>query len=487
MFQVIFAEFKHETNTFSTQITDLSSYQRRRFATGHEMIKLLRGTRTESAGVLDTMLQQPDVDLIPVVSADAMPAGRVSAAFHQDICGRLIAAIRETGSIDGVLLCLHGAMVTETSEDGEGDLLMQVRQAVGPDAMIVATLDLHANITEKMQRYANALIPFDYYPHTDMYERGQEAAQMMLRALRGEIKPTMVCASVPIALPPLSTEEPAMKKFVDLAHDRETMPGVLSVGIAHGFVCADIQELGMTVVAVTDQNPELADKISTEFAAALWRDRHVLKPANIGLDEAMEAAAVPGEGPLVLADLSDNPGGGSTCDGTHILKAMIAAQIKKAAVAHIFDPESVQACEKAGVGQTVPLRLGGKLRPDILGTPVECNAYVKMICDGRYVNRGPMSGGIQVDLQKSAVVMIDDIAVIISSNVTQPYDLEIFYAHGIDPLSKQVLLLKSTIHFRAAFGPIARKILNVSVPGLTIQDPLTVSYTRCRRPIYPLD
>lgn len=487
MYHIIIAEFKHETNTFSIQPTGMAAYRNRIYAEGHEMVRLLSGTATEIGGVLDVLGIQPDVCLLPVICADAMPAGPVTAEVYNEISFRLIQAIQAAGKVDGILLCLHGAMVTENSEDGEGDLIELVRKSAGDETMIIATLDLHANITHKMQQYADVLINYDYYPHTDMYERGKEAAQILLRTLHGEIKPVMVCATVPIILPPLSTCEPVMQKFVEMVHAFETMPGVQTVSIAHGFPCADIHELGMTVVAVTDNDHEQASRISTRIAAELWHDRRILKPDSMHVNEAIDEAEAAVGGPVIIADLTDNPGGGSTCDGTHILRAMIARNVKNAAVAHIYDPDSVARCEAAGVGQTVKLCLGGKGRPDILGYPIECEAYVRLICDGRYKNRGPMSGGVTVDLHKSAVVMIGDIAVIVSSNVTQPHDLEIFYAHGIDPCSKHILLVKSTNHFKAAFNPIAMKVLNVAVPGLLPQDPLTLNYVRCRRPIYPLD
>ncbi len=297
----------------------------------------------------------------------------------------------------------------------------------------------------------------------------------------------MVCKSVPIILPPLSTNEAVLRPFVDQMHAYEATPGVLTVSIAHGFLCAYIHELGMTVVAVTDQDPEHATRIADELAARLWQDRHRLKPENMSVEEALDEAEKSAEGPVILADLTDNPGGGSPGDGTHILRAMIRRKVKNAAVALICDPESVASCVKAGVGQTVKLRLGGHIYPDLLGQPIECEAYVRMVSDGRYRNRGPMSGGVVVDLQKSAVVLIGGIEVIVTAQVTQPYDVEIFYAHGIDPVQKHLLLLKSTNHFKAAFGPIARRVLNVSVPGLLAQDPRSVDYQNCRRPIYPLD
>ena len=496
MFNIILAEFKHETNTFSTQNTDMAHYRMRRYVPGQEMLSLLTGTATEVGGFIDVLAGQPDVCLLPVITANAMPAGPVTRDVFDDVCARITGMIRATPKVDGVLLCLHGAMVTTDSEDGEGDLLEAIRQAAGDGAMLVATLDLHANITKKMECYADVLINFDYYPHTDMFERGTEAARIMLDTLRGRIRPVMRCVHLPMILPLISTSDPVMRKFVEQVHELEQDSRVLSVSISHGFLCADIHELGMTVIAVTDQDPGLAECLAGGLADQLWQDRSNMKRRSYSAEEAIaeveaETQADPGPdaaaGPVIFADLTDNPGGGSTCDGTHILRAMIEHQVKNAAVALIYDPESVMAAEKAGVGHTVALRLGGKSRPELLGPPIECMAYVKLVSDGRYKNRGPMDGGVPEDLGKSAVVVIGDISVIISAKITQPYDTEIFYAHGIDPRGKNILLLKSTHHFRAAFGPLARRIIPVEVPGLVFQNPSMIPYARCRRPIFPLD
>ena len=395
MFRIAIAEFKHETNTFSDTPTTFESYQKSRYyIEGEQIIPFFTGVQSEMGGVLKVLAGRPDVTLIPIVAASAMPAGPVTQDVFDLTRDKMVQGLRAAGQLDGILLVLHGAMVTETSEDGEGDFLEAIRAEVGAKIPIIVTLDLHSNITEKMSRYADVMINFDSYPHSDMYDRGLEAAAMMLNTLEGKIKPVMYCARRPLMLTSMPSAHPAMQPYVDKAHQYEKDPRVLTVSISHGFFCADIYEEGLTIVAVTDNDAALARQIAEELAEAMWQDRVNLKRNHYTADQAIiEAMAAP-EGPVILADVTDNPGGGAPCDGTHLLRAMIAHNVQNAAVAMIYDPESVQAAMQAGVGNTVRLRLGGKTRPEIAGEPIECDAYVRLLMDGQYVNKGPMGGGL---------------------------------------------------------------------------------------------
>jgi len=487
MYRVLIASFKHETNTFAGGITDIDCFRLRELVVGEQLIDYYKDTGTELGGFLTALATQPDIELLPVVAANAMPSGPVADAVAADIQTRVLAAIDANPRVNGVLLSLHGAMVTESSEDGEGDLMAAIRTKVGRDVPIIATLDLHSNFTRKMQESATALIHFDYYPHSDMYERGIEAGQLMLATLRGEVRPVMRYAKLPLLLASVTTLTQPMKRFVDLAHQYETDPGVISVSISHTFFCADIHELGVAVVAVTDGDAELAQSIADDIAAEIWSARPSLLRRLWAPHEALDEALATQLGPVVLSDGTDNPGGGSPCDGTHLLQAMIARGVEDAALALIYDPESVSAAERAGVGATVKLSLGGKSRPEILGLPIECSAYVRSLHDGRYVNKGAMGRGVTVDLLKSAVVVIGGIEVIVAANRTQPWDPEIFRAHGIEPREKRIIVLKSTVHFRANYEALAAKIIDVECPGLLPQDATALPYMKCRRPMYPLD
>ena len=486
MYNIIIAGFAHETNTFSTKKADREAFQRRNFVFD-DLINKYRGVKMEVGGFIDVLETYDDVNIVPAFAANAMPSGVVTQDVHQELCDKIVEVIKAQDRVDGILLSLHGAMVAEHIDDGEGYFIEAARNAAGKDVPIFVTLDLHCNMTERMMANADVFISNDYYPHSDMYERGCEAAEVMMRTLHGEIKPCMRWTRRPLMLPSLPTSLPVVKKFVDMMHEYEKDERVVSVSINHGFFGADIYDCGMSVVAVTNDDPEFADTIVNSIADGMWEDRAILRRKHYSPEEAIFEANKETKGPVIFADVNDNPGSGSTCDGTNLLRAMINADVQNAAVAHIFDPESVQDCMKAGVGNIVHLRLGGKQRPDILGEPIECDAYVKLLSDGKYINDGPMSGGMLIDLMGSAVVQIGGIEVIVSSNVTQAYDVRVLRAHGIEPEKKKIIALKSKIHFRAAFEPLAARVIDVECPGLMKQDPVKMGHKNVRRPIYPLD
>ena len=488
MFNVLMACFRHETNTFSTQRTDYQAYKSLAYALGEEVIEKYKGTRSETGGFIARLEKENDINLIPVILAEARPSGPVTADFYEHVCDEMKKAVAQQQRIDGVLLSLHGAMVIENRLDGEGDFLEYVRGLVGPEVPIIATLDLHAIITEKKARNATVLINYDYYPHTDMFERGYEGADIILRTLRGEVKPTMSCKKLPLILPFVSSSHTVMKQYLDMAHEYEKDSRVLTVSISYGFPYGDVPELGTAVVAVTDGDGAYAEKIAERIANGLWEQRKELKKTYYDLEDAISIINGSDEGPFVVPDVTDNPGGGASCDATVILQAMLNRGVKNAIVAQICDPESLQLCYEAGIGNSVELRLGGKLGPASAGAPIECTAYVKRLTDGTYTNRDYINGGYPVTLGKTALIVVDDIEIILTGCTEQPFDTEMLYSHGIDPRKKHCILLKSAVHYKAAYEPIAHRILPIHIDGGMLQEDISkIPYKHITRPIYPLD
>ncbi len=481
------ASFLHESNTFSEHISDLAWFQKRCWKFGDEILVRFRGVKTEFGGFIDVMEQYEDIELVPVIAAEATPSGPVADEVAETVRNVIVDTLRQASAVDAVLLSLHGAMVTESSEDGEGDLLEIIRQTVGRHVPIYATLDLHANVTEKMVENADVFIPYDRYPHTDKYERGLQAAELLAQTLHGEIRPCMETVKLPLLFPLVGTDTPVMEPVVRLIHELEEEPGILNVSVTHGFISADIWEAGAAVQAVTDGDKEKALWAAQRAAKVLWEKRRTFSAGYLSAEEAVQAAAASRKLPCVISDGPDNPGGGSYADGTYVLKALMDAGVKSAVVALIYDAETVERCEQAGEGAMVFLSLGGKAVPQRLGAPVECEARVLKLTDGRYRNHGPMNPGLQMDLLGTALIDINGIRVIVVKNPTQPYDFGLMELHGIDPREEEILVLKSAVHFTGAYGPIAGEILYVSYPGICVLSTKDVKFMRCRRPVYPLD
>jgi len=378
-------------------------------------------------------------------------------------------------------------MVTEELEDAEGDLMQAVRETVG-ETWIVTTLDLHANITEKMAHYADVIIGFDTYPHVDCYERGFEAGQLLFGMNRGNVQPTMAYRQLPLltAPPAQCTMKSPMTEVINALHALETERGVVTATLSMGFPFADITDAGVSVLVTTNGDMALAETHADRFAAHIWemRDRFTFNLHSV--EAAIEIANQTDGNPIVLADGADNPGGGGPCDGTTILRKFIEADVQDAVIAVIADPESVDQAVKARVGNRVQLNVGGKTDTQH-GAPVALTGSVKALSDGRFILKGPMGRGTAGNMGRTAVVQIGGIEIILTERRIQPYDAQVLRSVGIEPKARKLIALKSAVHFRADYTPIAHQILDVDTPGVHSPNLFNYDYQKLRRPIYPLD
>jgi microcystin degradation protein MlrC len=491
-YRVLIAGFMHETNTFSRLSTTLDDYRRRFLVEGNDMVPKFKGTRNEIGGFIDAVAShgwQP----VYVVAANATPSGKLTKECWETIRDMIVNGCRRAGKLDGVCLSLHGAMVTETEDDAEGALLELVRGVVGPEVPIAVTLDLHANATERMAKNANTLISYRTYPHIDGYERAVQAAALVQAAMDGSKKPRCLLvqpAMLEGAQHGRTTEPGLMLDLLAKADAFEKEPGIDVVSIQAGFTWADIPCTGPSIAVTYEPGSEArARAIARALIDEIWRRREEgaatgYRPIADGIAAARAGAGK--KGPLVIADGTDNPGGGGYNDTTPVLQALLDAGIRNAAVGTIYDPGTVQQAIKAGVGAEIEVNLGGHTDP-AMGAPVKAKAVVKMLSDGVFKNDGPMNAGVETSMGPTAVLRIDGIDVVTTSNRIQTIDLQVFLSQGIDPAAKNVLVVKSVQHFRAAYGPIARDIVLVDSGGICSPDISRLKFTRLRRPIWPFD
>jgi microcystin degradation protein MlrC len=480
------AMVSHETNTFSPIRTDRRQFEARDLHYGGEILEAYRNTGTCLGGMIDGAGTH-GVALVPSLAAAAAPAGRVAKEFYAEARDRLVADLRAAGPLDGVLLDLHGAMVVEGLDDGEGDLLGAVRATVGA-VPIAVTLDFHANVTSAMVRSATLLHGYKTYPHVDMDARGREAVARLADVAAGRVRPTVAFRQPPM-LPPIAgqlTTRGPMRRLYDLADALETRRGVLSISVFAGFPLADVPDAGLSIYVATDGDQALADALADELAAAAWALRREFLHRALPVKDAVARALALDGRPVVLADIADNTGGGAAGDTTGILRELLRVGARGATVACLWDPAAVRACLEAGVGATLTVAVGGKVDARH-GAPLTVNGRVRTLSDGRFVHRGPMFRGLEGRLGPTAVLDVDDIKIILISQRWQTLDPEMIRFTGIDPMAEKILVVKSSIHYRAAFEPIARAILEVDAPGLSSSDLGRFTFTRVRRPIFPLD
>ena len=480
------AMVSHETNTFSPISTDRGQFEARDLRYGGEILEAYRDTGTCLGGMIDGAAAR-GVTLVPSLAAAASPAGRVLKSFYAETRERLLADLRAAGPLDGVLLDLHGAMVVEGIDDGEGDLLQAVRGAVG-SVPIAVTLDFHANVTRAMVETATLLHGYKTYPHVDMEARGREAALRLADVAGGRLRPTVAFRQPPM-LPPIAGQATArgpMRRLYDLADAMERRPGVISISVFAGFPLADIHDAGLSIYVATDRDQALADALADELAEAAWALRREFLHTALSVKDAVARALALDGRPVVLADIADNTGGGAAGDTTGILRELLRVGARSATVACLWDPPAARACAEAGVGATVSLAVGGRIDPRH-GAPLAVTGRVRTLSDGRFVHRGPMCRGLEGRLGTTAVLDVNDVKIILISHRWQTLDPEMIRFVGIDPTAEKVLVVKSSVHYRAAFEPLAHAVIEVDAPGLSMSNLGRFTFKNLRRPIFPLD
>jgi microcystin degradation protein MlrC len=477
----------HETNTFSNVPTDRAQFEARDLRYGGEIVETYRGTGTCLGGMI-AAAERLGATLVPSVAAAASPAGRVTRDIYEHVKRRMLADLETAGHLDGVLLDLHGAMVPEGVDDGEGDIIAAVRRVVGPEVPIAVTLDFHGNLGADMVGKADLLHGYKTYPHVDMAERGAEATERLAQMVDRRIRPTAAWRKPPL-LPPLGSQGTArgpMRRLYDLADEMEKDPKVLSVSVFAGFPLADIPDAGLGIYVVTDDDQALAERLAARLARVAWEHRREFIHTALPVKDAVARALAADARPVVLADMADNTGGGAAGDGTEILRELLRVGARSAVVACLWDAAAVQQCVKAGVGARVTLDVGGKV-DDRHGAPLSVTGTVRTLSDGRFIHRGPMMNGLPGRLGPTAVLDVDDVKVILITHRWQTLDPEMIRFVGLDPLKEKILVVKSTIHYRAAFEPIAKEIIEVDAPGLSSSNLSRFDFQRVRRPIFPLD
>lgn len=487
--RLVIAQMKHETNTFSPVPTPLARFGhgRSRPWEGREAYEEFKGTGSALGAFID-LAEQAGAEVVLPVAAQAWPSGRVSQDAYELIAGKIVDAVAK--GCDAVLLDLHGAMVSERFDDGEGELLARLRR-VAPRVPIGVAHDMHANLFPATGRTATTLAGYQTYPHVDMYETGLRAAKPVFDLLKGNSKPTLAFGHRPM-LPHVmrqSSLDSPNREIQSRARDMEA-GGALSASFFVGFPHADIPYAGASAVVVTDGDPELARRYCDELLDMAWQNRAKFvyrpEPLQSSLRTAIESKARP----VVLLDHYDNCASGGTMDTMEVLGAILDAGLEEVAAFAICDPQAVSQMKQAGVGARVTLPLGGKVdltSLGIKGRPRAVSGTVKRMVDGLYRNEGPMGRGELMDMGATAVLDSGRAEIVVVSRQVEPYDIAAFRAVGIDPAAKRYLMLKSRVHWRAGLGGIARAVVECAGVGVCTSDYSQLEFKRLRRPVYPLD
>ena len=488
----VIAVMRHETNTFSPLPTTLADFGRRGGTaeplTGAAAIEAYGGTNNPSAAFLEfARARGAEVDF--AVAGNAVPSGKVEDRAFETMAGLTVDAVRR--GCDAILLDLHGAMVTDSHDDGEGELLKRLRRAA-PGVPIAVALDFHTNMTADMVGNADIITGYRTYPHVDMRDTGARATRTLGAMLDGTSKPVMAWGNRPM-LTHMLKQTPAgqpMKDIMDLANAEEDGGHVLNASVFGGFPLADIPHAALSAVVVADRDAAQARAFCDRLLDMSWARRRDfvfdIEPVEVSLARARTLDG----GPIVLADHGDNTGAGGNQDVMEVLDAAIRMGLTDMAAGPIWDPGAVAAMIAAGVGAEVTLDLGGKTDMPALGLkgrPLRLSGTVRRITDGRFKVTGPMMTGMMLSLGRCAVLDTGTMEIVVSEQRCEPFDTGVFTHAGIDPTRKKYVLIKSRQHFRAGFEPIARHIVLVAGPGVCSSDYSLFPFKHLARPIYPLD
>jgi microcystin degradation protein MlrC len=485
---ILIAGFQHETNTFAPSKANYENFER---GEGHPAMPrgaAMLGLRDVNlpAGGFIRAAEAAGWQLVPVLWAGASPSAHVSADAYERIAGEIVAAAQQ-GGFDAVYLDLHGAMVSEAFDDGEGELLARVRRAVGAAVPVVASLDLHANVTERMLANADALVAYRTYPHVDMAETGARAAALLRQLFERGAPFARAVRRLPFLIPingMCTLLEPARSMYAQLG-DAEG-GAVTSLSFAPGFPAADFPECGPVIWGYGEDAHAVEAAVNALYERMLadeaqWQVPFLTPDAAVAEALRLAADATRAQaGPVVIADTQDNPGAGADSNTAGMLRALVAANAQDAAVGLLFDPAAAAAAHTAGVGAALELTLGGKsgVRGD---EPFTGRFEVVALSDGRCRYDGPMMHGMQVELGPVACLRIGGVLVAVSSTKAQMLDRNLYRVAGIEPERMKILVNKSSVHFRADFEPIARAVLVAKAPGPMVADPADLPWKHLKR------
>ncbi|MBM3547622.1 MAG: M81 family metallopeptidase [Alphaproteobacteria bacterium] len=475
------AALSTESNTFSPIPTDLESFTGNRYFRPGEHPEHPTNTSSAVLVVARKRAGESNAVLIEGTVTGAAPAGTTSRAAYEQLRDEILGQLKAALPVDVVALGLHGAMIAHGYDDCEGDLLARARALAGPKAAIGATLDPHCHMTPAMLTAADLLICYKEFPHTDFVERAEELLSLLVATARGDIRPAMSTWDCRMIDSFMTSRQP-IRGFVDRMTALEGKDGVLSVSIVHGFSAADVPHLGAKMLVVTDNRREQGDRLAKTLGQELFSLRGQGAPRHLSPDEGIDRAVAASEGPVVLADRWDNPGGGVAGDSTAILHRMLERGITNAAIGALWDPIAVRFCHAAGEGARLKLRFGGKAAPTS-GKPVDAEVEVTRVAKDATQN---FASSI-VSLGDAAAVRIAGIDVVLETKRAQTFDPSLFRNLGIDPAQRRLVVVKSSNHFHAGFAPIAKEIHYIDSGGPYPSDPRRVPYKRIPRPVWPID
>jgi len=484
--RLVIGEIMQETNSFSSITASVEDFENCIFLEGNEILQKLKDTNTEVAGFVD-VIRKEKCDSVYTLAANAVPSGFVQRKTLDFLVQRLLKQLRKIRNMDGIYIVLHGAMAVDEIHDGSGEILQAVRNEVESHIPIVASLDLHANLTTVMVRYADALVAYHTSPHTDMRETGRKATNILVQIVKGEIVPEMVFCKIPMLLPienAFTYKEPALK-IMQKIKEIETQPGVVSAFVCHVQPWLDVPNVGCSAMVLTNNNKVLAEKKAEELANLFWSLRHdFLKVGLVPVREAIQRAMNEREGPFIFGDSADSLPSGAAGDNTAVAKALLDMKVDKPCYVTLVDPEVVDLAVKAGVDSIISVYLGGK-RDKTFSHPIKVVAKVKSVSDGVFKIKAPMATGLECSMGRTVVLLVGKIYIVVMERKVLTFDPALYRSVGLEPKDAHIVVVKCCL--LSFYSDIAKEMIFVDTPGESSAHLTSLPYRHITRPIYPFD
>lgn len=485
--RVALGNIVQESNSFTPVPGSWDHFPPGHLLRGAAIVAQRQGTRTEVGAAID-VARAEGVELIPLLSATtSASAGPMLTEVFAALRDELVAGLRAAEPFDGALLVLHGAMAAQGYEDATGEILRAARAVVG-DRPLVATLDLHANVTARMVQHADALVGYHTAPHIDLYETGERGMRLLAHMLRGQARPAAALRRLPMIVPAENgrTTEGPYAEVMDRAIELMRRPDVLDISAFSVQPWLDVEDVGCSVVVNTDGDPALADQLADELADMFWERRHAfavtLAPTQATIRRALEAE----RGPFVLADSADAPSSGAPGDSTVVLEYLVAAQPSRPCLHNIVDAAAAAKLHEAGVGAEVTLEVGGGSGVAFYKS-LKVTGQVARLSDGDFTNQGAGFRGVVFRRGLTAVLQIGQIALVVMERAVIQWDPQLYRSVGLEPRDAQIVIVKSPAAFRAEYEPLAAEVAVLDAPGVCSPNLPALPWKYARRPIFPLD
>ena len=488
--RIAMASFGHEANTFSPHITTMTDFEQRWLVEGEALLSTTRGTNSCEAGAASVLEDCEDCEIVPLMGARALSGAPLDALSYAELERDLLARLRAALPVDGVLLVLHGAMMCEDDPDATGAVLAAVRAVVGPDVPVVGTLDLHANVTERMVREATALVGYHTAPHVDMFQTGQSAARILLATAEGRARPTPALVRLPMIVPPENarhTDGP-LSEVIGRVLEMERRGEILHGAVYPVQPWMDTPDLASSVVIITDGDRAAAQRQARAVAEAFWARRAAFVPQYVSAEDAVRRALAREDGTVIFCDSADSTTSGSTGDSTEVLQALLAHGPLSGvdALLNIVDAGAVAAAIEAGVGQRVTVQVGGAIAPEWY-QPVTFTGTVRLISDGEFRFKGPGQRGVVHHMGRTAVLVEGGLHLVVMERPVSQWDPQLYRSQGLEPADARIVQVKSPAAFRAAYEGIMDEVLVIGYRGIASSDFCRLPWERVGRPLYPLD